>query len=396
MNSIKKNFPIFNNNPDLVYLDNAATSQKPKILIDSLSDYYFNFNSNIGRGTYKLAELSEMKFTESKNYLKKFFSATQYEAIYTSGSTESLNFSARIAIQKTTKKYIVIPFLEHHANILIWQKISKDYGFEIYWVKEIETILNPELLPEKIKNNVAIFSFTHVSNVTGETFPINDWINLAKKVGAITILDGSQSVTSMALQIDSIDCDFFCFSAHKMYGPMGLGVVFMKKDFLSYEPVKLGGGIIEDVTLENYQLVDGVQRFEAGTPNVANIYAFSEVLKWLSDNFWSDLLIKTHNLNQYLIEELIKNSIQPIKISNKMHNTHISSFNLPGIHSHDVGTFLSNKNIAVRVGKHCAYPLHERLLINSSIRASVGIYNDKDDIDKLIQSLKDCSSYFKD
>lgn len=395
MKNIKKNFPIFENQKKLVFLDNAATTQKPSVLIDALSEYYYNYNSNVGRGIYKLAELSENHYQDSKNKIKKFFNASNYELVVTSGSTESLNIAAHISTNVNKKKYIVIPFFEHHANILIWQSLAKKLNLEIYWIESLENFNSPKIHLDKIKHEIGVIALTHVSNVTGEIIPIQPWIDFAKEINAVSVIDGSQSVTSLLINLDNIGCDFFAFSAHKLYGPMGLGFLFMNPKFLKSEPIKLGGGIIEDVTLQNYELVAGISRFEAGTPNVANTYAFSKVLDWLTANEWGNLLVKSKELTNKLYTELENINIKPIILSDKFSKTHICSFNILGVHPHDVGTFLSNKDIAVRVGKHCAYPLHQHLNLNSSVRASIGIYNNEEDINYIIKVLKDVQNYFK-
>ncbi len=395
MSHIKENFPIFKNNKGLVFLDNAATTQKPTVLLDSLGEYYYHYNSNVGRGIYKLAELSENCYQDSKSNIKNFFKASNYELMITSGSTESLNIAAHISTKFTKKKYIVIPFFEHHANILIWQSLAKKLNLEIFWLQNLTQFNTPINHINHIKDEIAVIALTHVSNVTGEIIPIEPWINLAKEIGAISVIDGSQSVTSLMINLNEMQCDFFAFSAHKLYGPMGLGVLFMNPKFLEAEPIKLGGGIIEDVTLSHYELTEGINRFEAGTPNVANTYAFSKVLDWLRNNDWEQLLKQSKELTNSLYLELEKINIVPIYLSRDFLKTHICSFNITNVHPHDVGTFLSNKNIAVRVGKHCAYPLHQQLNLNSSVRASIGIYNEQNDIDYFIGTLKDVQNYFK-
>lgn len=394
MSDIKKHFPLFDTNPNLIYLDNAATTQKPKTMIDALGLYYTSFNSNVGRGVYELANLSENCYASSKKVVSDFIGCTNKNIVYTSGCTESLNLAAYIAKQKTNKKYIVLPITEHHANILIWQRIAKENNMEIFWVDNPEFILNPKMIEQSILDNTAIMSIAHVSNVTGEVYRVENWCRLAKEIGAISIVDGAQAVTSLKIDIEKIECDFYAFSAHKLYGPMGLGVLYIKDNFLNSEPLKLGGAIVEDVDKESYTLLDDGSRFETGTPNVANAFAFAKTIDFLKENNWHALLEETHLLGKYLSDELIKMGIIPLSISNKLAKTHISSFSIPGIHAHDVGTFLAQKNIAVRVGKHCAFPLHYHLKVGSSVRASIGIYNNKQDIDFLIAALKECIEYF--
>ncbi len=395
MNKIKGYFPLFKNYPNLIYLDNAATTHKPQIMLDSITEYYSKYNSNIGRGVYELAVLSETAYNESKKILSDFLGCNANNLVYTSGCTESLNLAAHITKQHTQKKYIILPFTEHHANILIWQKISLENNLKIYWVTSKEEILNPYLISKEILKDTSIITLSHVSNVTGEIYPIKLWCELAKEIGAISIIDGAQGVTSTLVNIKDIDCDFYSFSAHKLYGPMGLGVLFMKNKFIQSDPLKLGGGIIEDVEFNSHSFIEEINKFEAGTPNVANAYCFGKTIQFLQEQNWNDLLQQTHNPGNYLISELERINIKTLSISDDFEKTHIASFVLPNIHSHDVGTFLAQKNIAVRVGKHCTYPLHNYLKINSSVRASIGIYNTKEDVDKLIEEIKNCIQYFK-
>lgn len=390
--SIKNNFPLLRNN-NLIYLDNASTTQKPKIMIDSLVEYYTKYNSNIGRGTYDLASLSEKCYYSSKAKISSFFGADPKNTIFTSGSTDSLNLSAYIAQQNIKKKYIILPISEHHANILIWQRLAKQNNLKLHWIYDPKLIENPYDIDKDILSNTAILTISQVSNVTGEVYPIKKWCQLAKEIDAISIIDGSQAVASLNINIKDLDCDFYSFSAHKLYGPMGLGVLFIKNKFLNSQPLKLGGGIIEDVELFSHEYIEDISKFEAGTPNVANVFAFSNTLNFLEQNNWDKLLNKNHELGTYLTNSLEKINIKPLTLGN-FQKTHISSFSLNNIHSHDVGTFLSKNNIAVRVGKHCTYPLHKHLKINSSIRASIGIYNTKNDIDSLIESINNCSNYF--
>lgn len=396
MNNIKDYFPIYENNKNLIYFDNGATTQKPKVLIDSIVEYYSNYNSNIGRGVYKLAQASEDIYNNSKKNIHDFFNSSNYQLVFTSGSTESINIAAHIVSQNIhNKKTIILPFFEHHANILVWQELALKNNLNIYWVKEESEILNPENISQEILQDTFLIAFTHVSNVTGEIIPIQKWLSLSKSIGAISLVDGSQAVCSLELNINKLEPDFYCFSAHKMYGPMGLGILFINSKYINSKPLKLGGGIIQDVTFSGYELLENENIFEAGTPNVANAYAFSKTITWLKEQNWKNLIDYTHELNEYFVLKIKELNISPIIISKELAKTHITSFNLENIHPHDVGTYLAKKNIAIRVGKHCAHPLHEQLNINSSVRVSFGIYNNKEEIDFFIQQLKKCKLFFE-
>lgn len=395
MFNLKEDFPLFKKNSKLIYLDNAATTQKPYAMLDALNEYYIEFNSNVGRGVYQLAQLSEEAYNKSKKTVAQFLGCSDKNIVYTNGCTESLNLAGYISQQYIQgKKYIVLPISEHHANVLIWQEIANKSNLELYWIDDPELIMEPNKIDSTILKNTAIMALAHVSNVTGEVYPIENWCKVAKDIGAISVIDGAQAVTSLKVNIENIDCDFYALSAHKLYGPMGLGVLYISDKYLNSNPLKLGGGIIEDVEKKSHTLLDGNNRFEAGTPNVANAYAFGKTIDFLNENNWNDCLKYTHDLGIYLDQELKKIGIEPLSLSNKFSKTHISSFRIPGIHAHDVGTYLAQKNIAVRVGKHCTYPLHMHLMVNSSVRVSIGIYNNKEDIDILINAIKECISYF--
>lgn len=398
---IEKNvFPIFKNIPNLIYLDSAATTQKPKILLDSLSEYYFNHNSNVGRGLYELAYLSEQDYIWSKDKIASFFHTQSSHLVMTSSSTESLNLSSFLIeqiISEQKKKYILLPITEHHANILTWQRFAKKHNLTLFWLDNPTMIEHPESISKDILENTLLLSMSHVSNVTGEVYPIEKWCQIAKKYNFITSIDGSQAVHSLSINLKNIDCDFYSFSTHKLYGPMGLGVLFISPRFQKYEPFKLGGGIVEDVNTSNYTLIDEITKFEAGTPNVANTYSFAKVLEFLDNQNWKNQLQEMHDLYNYLLNKMQKNSsIHILNFNKNFSKTHILSFTVDHIHAHDIGSYLAQKNIAVRVGKHCAYPLHEKLNIVSSIRVSLGIYNDTKDIDFFYQQMLKCIEFFNE
>lgn len=391
--NLKNEFPIFKNYPELVFVDNGATSQKPSVLVESLKEYYDFYNSNIGRGIYDLAEKSQNVYDTAKQDIAKFIGATADNLIFTSGATESMNMIAYFVEQIIPSgSKILISIYEHHSNLLVWQRLAKEKKLFLEFIKDDSILLNPDLLSNDFFKEVSVIALTHVSNVSGETFPIEQWIRLAKKHNIISVIDGAQGITSDVINLKNLNPDFYSFSAHKIYGPMGLGVTYFSKKYFHLEPYKLGGGIIEDVEEHSFELSNESNRFEAGTPNVANIYAFSKVLNFLSDLNWKNCVDYTHDLNQYFYEQL--SQLNFVSIIKSQLKGNLTSFNIQGVHPHDVGTFLSTKNIAVRVGKHCAYPLHYHLHLNSSVRVSFAIYNSKKDIDYIIQMIEECYHYF--
>lgn len=410
MKSYKDDFPIFKEYPDMIYLDSAATCQKPQRVIDSFATFYSKYNANIGRGSYPLADLAQQKYNESKKTVADFFSTKSSNVIFTYGATDSLNQSAfmlsQLIHQHPNKKTLIISLAEHHSNLLPWIRLAKDCHLNIHFCNAQETV-NPNLIADDIKNNALAFIFTHVSNVTGEILPASSWINTAKTYGAYSIVDGSQAVGSFRVNFDKLLADFYSFSSHKMYGPMGVGALLVSDRVLkqNVEPLRLGGGIVDDVDtfiyknrmiLDSYSLIDGNEKYETGTPNLANIYAMAEGIRWmLDDSQWYNAVTYMNRLSSYMYKSLEKNGIQRLRIDNTLEQTHIASFVLSDIHSHDVGSFLHTKNIAVRTGKHCAYPLYEGLNINSSTRISIGLYNTTADIDKLIEAVKSAQDFFK-
>lgn len=396
---LKENFPIFSNQ-ELIYLDNGATTQKPKVMIDAIQNYYSTINSNVGRGVYQIAELSSNAFEKTRSTVSHFIHAKAKNITFSSGCTASLNQAAYIIGQYIKpKQKIVLSILEHHANILPWQRLAKKHDLELIFIKDFKLLAYPELIEDSFFDNVAVLALTHVSNVTGQILPIKKWCDIANKHNIISVIDGAQGIVTELVNVQDLNCDFYAFSAHKLYGPMGVGVLYMKDRFLQKEPLILGGGIIEDVLENEYLLLDGNTRFEAGTPNVADVVAFQSSIHYLVSHHWEDLLQSMHQLGNYLYEQL--SAIENINIVNNSYRLfvphgHIISFSIPNVHAHDVGTFLSNYNIAVRVGKHCTHPLHEALSTNSTVRVSLGIYNTKEDIDYFITKIKACIEYFKE
>lgn len=416
MNEIKKltpqeissQFPIFNEYPNLVYLDNGATTQKPEIMIKALSEYYTKLNANVGRGSYSLAQLSDEAYLNSKKKIASFFHSDINNMIITSGATESSNcaifmIEEHLTSTKQTSGKIVTTILEHHSNFLPLQKLAKKLNLEFVVINDLEIISNPELLPIDFWKDVKVLSLTHISNTTGLIVPIEKWISFAQTNKAITIVDGSQAVSSKHINISKINSDFYYLSAHKVYGPMGLGVLFISDRFKLSSPYKLGGGIVDYVTTTDYTLTNGIERFEAGTPNVANTYAFGESLDFFKNI--SSLLNSQHDLATYLFNELktIETSHYKVHVLDQKereknpHNfSSLMSFivlnkspNERGLHSHDIGSYLTENDICIRFGQHCAHPLHTEYHVSSTVRISLGIYNTKDDIDKFIHTLKD-------
>lgn len=394
----RDDFPLLTSQPELIYLDNAATTQKPNIMMEGITHYYMTSNANVGRGIYPLAEKSEELLAQSRDKIAKFFGSSSENLIFTSGATDALNQAAFMCSQSLKPNdVIVVTIWDHHANILPWQRIAEEKKITLKFIDKITDIYNPENLGDKFWKNVKVLAMPHVTNTTGNIFPVEKWTAIARSKGVISVIDGAQAVSSMKVNIQEIDADFYAFSAHKLYGPMGLGCLFTNSKMVAQtNPLHLGGGIIEDVFETHYILKSSREKFEAGTPDVASAYGFAETLSWLDENNWEEKLIEIKALNQQLIDAVKNNpSIRLLTDINYPHSS-TTTIVFDNVHSHDVGTFLSNKSIAVRVGKHCAYPLHRMLKEKHSVRFSLGIYNTQEEIDKAIEAINQVIAYFND
>lgn len=373
------NFPILNtkvNGKRLVYLDNAATTQKPVQVIEALSEYYNKGNANVHRGIHKLSEEATAAYEESRDAVSKFINAQSEQIVFTKGTTESLNL---IAFGLDLKKgdEVVLSQMEHHANIVPWLELKKRIGIEIKYIP----VENYELTKWKeiITKNTKVVSITHMSNVLGTINPIKDISSHAKSLGAITVIDGAQGIVHEQVDIQDLGCDFYAFSAHKLFGPTGLGVLY-GKDLSTINPLNFGGGMIEDVTEDSYTLASIPQRFEAGTPHIAGAIAFSKVFDIIKD-----VDLDNVKLNEYAYEQL---KVIPNLTLYTAKPTSVLSFNIKGINCMDLSQYLDTQGVAIRSGHHCAKPLMQTLHIKGCARASFTIYNTKDDVDALITALK--------
>ncbi len=395
--NIRSQFPILQtkiNNHPLIYLDNAATTHKPYKVIDSISNYYSNYNANINRGLHTLSTITTNNYELTRIAVKKFINADNFnEIIFTKGATEGINIIAQ-SYGYYNLKYgdeIILSVAEHHSNIVPWQIIAKNIGLKL---KFIPLNLNGQLMLDKYKtllnSKTKIVSITHISNVTGTISPIKEIINMAHKVGAITVIDCAQSVSHININVKDINCDFLVFSAHKMYGPTGVGVLYGKNNILKImNPYQGGGSMINDVFYDKSKYADIPYKFEAGTPNIAGIIAFKE-----SINFLNDIGINTINkyireLHNYMYNKLY--NIKNIKILGNINDinsqTGILSFYFSNIHHTDISIYLDTKGIAIRSGHHCAMPLMKFYNIIGTCRISLGIYNTKYEIDYCINAI---------
>ncbi|MBI2044245.1 cysteine desulfurase [Candidatus Pacearchaeota archaeon] len=387
----KKDFPIFESQKGLVYLDSASTSQKPKQVIKSIVDSYETTNANIHRGIYDLSQKATKKYEDSKKIIAKFIKASEKEIIFTRSTTESINFLAYTlpSILSKEKDEIVLTEMEHHSNIVPWQQLAKRNNMRLKFIRvKDDFTLDLEDAKRKINEKTAIVSLMHVSNTFGTINPVKWIFNLAKKHNSITVLDAAQSVAHMKIDVRDLNCDFLTFSGHKIYAPMGIGVLYGRRDLLErLSPFNFGGDMIKSVTLEKSEWNTIPERFEAGTQNIEGAIALGEAIRYLEKIGITKIGKWEKDLIDYAAKELIK--VKGIKIYLPRNHTGILSFNVEGLHSHDVASMLDDYNICIRAGHHCNMPLMKRFGITGTARASFALYNTKEDADKLILAINE-------
>lgn len=395
---LKRDFPIFKNNPGLIYLDNAATSQKPETVIKAIDDFYEKDNANISRGLYTLAEKSTKKYEGARKIIAEFINAKSEEIIFTRNATESLNLLSYTidSLIKSGKNEIVLTEMEHHSNLVPWQQLAKRHGFKLKFVKiKPDFTLDIEDLKHKLTDKTAILTFTYASNVLGTINPVKELVNLGKSKGAITIIDAAQAAPHIDINVKEIDCDFLVFSGHKMLGPIGIGVLYGRKELLEkLPPFNFGGGMIKKVTLEGAEWADIPQKFEAGTQNVAGAIGLAEAIRYIQKIGIKNIGDWDKKLVTYAINKL--KEIDGIKLYHPGldKSSSIISFNVKKIHPHDVAELLNNDGVAIRAGHHCAMPLMATLKVPGTCRVSFYIYNTFEDVDVLVKTLKEINKKF--
>ncbi len=399
----REDFPILKrkiNNNDLIFFDNGATTQKPIQVIDAISDYYKNYNSNIHRSVYTLGDESEKIYEESKHLVKEFINANSHEEIiYTSGTTESMNFIARIIEQDVEDgDEIILTYMEHHANLIPWQQLAirKNLTLRFLDLDELGRI-NINQLKELINDKTKIVSICHASNVLGNINPVYEIGSLLKDKDIYFVVDAAQSVPHMKIDVDKMNCDFLAFSSHKMCGPTGIGVLYGKKNLLEkFDPVEFGGGMIGVVEEKSSTWAILPDKFEAGTPLLAEAAGLGATIKYLEDIGLENIESYTKELTKYLYDELSKISNIKIYGTNEISDrVSLVSFNLEGVHPHDLTSFLDEKGICIRAGHQCTQPLLGKLGAYSVARASLYFYNTKEEIDFFIQVLKETKEFFE-
>ena len=393
-------FPILNelvHGRKLVYLDNAATTQKPQVVLDAIMEAYSKWNANVHRGVHHLSQVATQKHEEAREKVAQLIHAqSSEEIIFTKGTTDSLNMLARSFGDAMIKEgdEIIVSHLEHHSNIVPWQMLCERKGAVLKVIPLREDLsLDIEAFKGILSKKTRLVSVAHVSNVLGIVNPIEEIIRLAHEKGIAVCVDGAQSIPHLAMDVQRLDCDFLVFSAHKMYGPTGLGVLYGKKEWLDKLPPAEGGGeMIEHVSFEKTTYNVLPYKFEAGTPNYVGSYAFGKAIDYVQAIGLEQIAAHEHALTEYIEQELSKiNQVHVYAVGReKAGAVSFNVYRADGelIHPFDVGVLLDRQGVAVRTGHHCAEPLIDYLGVPGTVRASVGLYNTKEDIDTFIAALK--------
>ena len=402
--NLKTDFPVLgrkiHNNFPLVYLDSAATSQKPTSVIETMADYYRKMNANIHRGVHTLAEEATAAYESARLKVADFIGATtSQEIIFTRNTTESINLVAKTWGQTNLNPgdVILLTEMEHHSNLVPWQMLAAEKQLQLEFVPvNDQGALDLTEYERLLSLQPRLVSFTHMSNVLGTINPAKEMIQAARKAGAVTLLDAAQSIPHLAVNVKDLDVDFLAFSAHKMLGPTGLGVLWGRKNLLEAMPPFLGGGdMIKKVFLRSFSANDLPHKFEAGTPSIAEAIGLGAAIDYLQKIGMNAVLAHEQMITAYALEKLTEISgLKPLGPQNALLKGGVIAFTLDGIHPHDVAQILDSRGIAVRAGHHCAMPLHEILQAEASTRASFYIYNDKQDVDRLIEGLHKVKQVF--
>ena len=397
---IKNDFPIFKSKEkNFIYLDSASTSQKPQSVIDSVSSYYDSYSANIHRALYEIGEKATDKYESVREKVRKFMNVPDsHSIIFSSGTTESINLIAYAWGTKNLNNddHILITEMEHHSNLVPWQLLSSRSNTSLdYILLNNDGTLELESLEKKILSKTKIISVSHQSNVFGTINPINKIIDEAKKVGAITVIDGAQAVPHMKVDIENLGCDFYAFSGHKMLGPTGVGVLIGRKTILEkMDPFMGGGEMINTVTMEKSTWNDVPWKFEAGTPNIAQVIGLGAAIDYIEKIGIENIHQHEQGLLKYGLEILSQNE-NIVLYGNPEIRGAVIPFNVKNVHPHDLAKFLDTDGICIRAGHHCTQPIMNRLGINATARASFYIYNTKNDIEKLGDSIKKTADIFK-
>ncbi|MBT2571944.1 cysteine desulfurase [Planococcus sp. ISL-110] len=402
---IKSYFPILNqeiNGHPLIYLDSAATSQKPVQVIEALTNYYELDNSNVHRGVHTLGNRATEKYEGAREKVRKFINANSTEEIiFLRGTTTAINLIAQSYGRANVEEgdEIVITYMEHHSNIIPWQQLAKERGAILKYVElEEDGTISLEQVRAAVTERTKIVSMVYVSNVLGTMNPVKEVAQIAHENGAVMVVDGAQAAPHLKIDVQQLDCDFFAFSGHKMCGPTGIGVLYGKKELLNnMEPVEFGGEMIDFVGLYDSTWKELPWKFEGGTPIIAGAVGLGAAIDFLNEIGLDEIEKHEHQMAAYAMEKM--SSIEGLEIygpADPEQRAGIVTFNLNDVHPHDVATVLDMSGIAVRAGHHCAQPLMKWLEVTATARASFYLYNSESDVDRLVEGLRSAKEYFND
>ena len=398
---IRKDFPILDqivNDEPLVYLDNAATTQKPKAVLEAVNRYYQEDNANVHRGVHTLAERATASYEAARETVRRFINASSTkEVLFTRGTTTGLNWIGRFAEEILEEgDEVLISIMEHHSNILPWQEACRKAGAKLVYVYLKDGGLDLEDFRKKLTDRTKLVSIAHASNVLGVINPVQEIAQLAHEKGAIVVVDGAQSVPHMKIDVQKLDADFFVFSGHKMAGPTGIGVLYGKEQYLNQmSPVEFGGEMIDFVYEQSATWKELPWKFEAGTPNMAGAIGLAAAIDYLEAIGMDEIERHEQDLIAYVFPKL--QAIEGLKIYGSQDlakRSGVISFNLGDLHPHDLATALDYEGVAVRAGHHCAQPLIQYLEVPATARASFYLYNTKEDCDKLVEALIKTKEFF--
>ena len=399
--NIKSEFPIFKqkiNGKPLVYLDSANSSQKPKVVIDRISSFYETEYSNVGRSVHSLAVKATNRFEQTRDRVKNYINAKyREEIIFTKGATESINLIASTYGEKFINKgdEILITELEHHSNYVPWNFIREKKGAIIKFAPVNEKgEIEVDEIKKLITSRTKIIAITHLSNVTGAIIPIKKIVDIAQSKKIPVLVDGTQGAPHLEIDMQALGCDFYAISCHKMYGPNGLGILYAKKKWLeTLPPYQGGGGMINEVTKNNITYAETPTKFEPGTMQTAEVVSFTEAINFIENIGIKNILDHENEVMEYGLEKLKKNNSINI-IGNPKERGSVICFTIKGIHPHDIATILDDDGVAIRAGHHCCQILHKKLGVPATARASLGVYNTKEDMDILCNAINNCKKVF--
>ncbi len=393
---IRKEFKIYEDNKNLVYLDSGASSLTPKRVSDVVSEYYNHNGTNVHRGVYRLSYEATEKYENSREVVASFLNASFEEIVFTRGASDALNLVASSYGLDNIREgdEIITSELEHHSSVLPWQVVAKRKGAKLIYVPlDDEGRITVENFKKVLSNKTKVVALTYTSNVMGYVTPIREIIRLSHEVGAVVSVDAAQAVPHLKVDVKDLDCDFLSLSGHKMFGPTGVGVLYGKKNLLNkMEPIQFGGDMNDNVELSDATWKNAPYKFETGTPMIAQVIGLAEAIKFIEEIGYDNIKEHEEKLTKYAMEQLLK--IEGIKIHNRNTDTGIVTFNVKDVHPHDAASVFDKNNVCLRAGHHCAQLITKWLGEISTLRVSFYVYNDEKDVDTFIESVKESVDFF--